>query len=304
MALINEGASFPSHIWAVVRFLLSVGGQYTAERARAILCPPALLSEEAKTKDATFSQAVRTLQDLALVVADGDDLILAPAARGMSPGDVVGFSDLLRRAVLDSDRNMGLDESDDHAGSKDAGPKDLVRALAWFLTCDPFVPLGLGEVTQLQKGAFADHLGNPIVNDVRWDRFVYWAPALGFAARPLLDNERPGQRLVADCTAAVRRTVLAAWEKGQRVDAADAVDRLIEELPVLPGGRYSRSLGLRASAGKVASSLSFALLCGDQDWISLGRRSDAARDVFVADPDSASGTRRVSEVTITGSLDD
>jgi hypothetical protein len=299
MTLINEPASFPSPMWAVVRFLLSTGGQYPTERARALLSPPSLLPEEVRAKDETFSQAVRTLQDLALVTAEGDHLSLAPAVRDLSPGDLAGFSDLLRRAVLDPDRNAGLSENDDQAG-----PKDLIRALAWFLTCDPFTPLGLGEATQLQKGAFASHLGNPIVNDVRWNRFVYWAPALGFASRPLLDNERPGQRLVPDCTAAVRRTVLAAWQKGQRVDAADAVDRIIEELPVLPGGRYSRSLGLRASSTEVASSLSFALLCGDEDWISLGRRSDAAREVFVADPDSASGTRRVSEVTITGGLND
>jgi hypothetical protein len=308
MTLINEGASFPSYIWAVVRFLLSADGQYPVERARTLLCPTALLPEETRAKDGTFSQAVRTLQDLGLVTVNGDDLSLAPAARGLSPGDLAGFSDLLRLAVLDPDRNASLAEKDDQAGSKDTGPKDLVRALAWFLTLDAFTPLGLDEVTQLQESAFPSRLGNPIVNNVRWNRFAYWAPALGFATAPLLEKERQGQRpvqkLVPDCTEAVRRTVLAAWQKGERIDAADAVDHIIEELPVLPGGRYSRLLGLPASRTNVASSLSFALLCGDQDWISLGRRSDAARDVFVTDPDAASGTRRISEITITGTLDD
>jgi hypothetical protein len=231
-------------------------------------------------------------------LADGDQLSLAPAVRKLPLADLGGFTGLLCQAVLDPDRNAGLSESDDQAG-----PKDLVRALAWFLTCDPFTPLGLGEVTQQQRGAFPSHLGNPIVNDVRWNRFVYWAPALGFASRPLLDNER--SKLVPDCTAAVRRTILAVWKKGQRIDAADAVDRITAELPVLPGGRYSRSLRLPALSASVAASLSFALLCGhDQDWISLGRRSDAPRDVFLADPDSASGTRRISEITITGSPDE
>jgi hypothetical protein len=301
MTMLNDPASLPSPMWAVARFLLTADGQCPAERARALLSPPSLLpDDERRAKDQTFNWAVRTLQDLGLVTLDDDLLSLAPVARGLFPGDLAGFSDLLRGAVLDPDRNADLSENDDQTG-----PKDLVRALAWFLTCGAFTPLGLGEVTQLQKGAFASGFPNPIVNDFRWNRFVYWAPALGFASRPPLDNERPGQRLVPDCTAAVRRTVLAAWGKGQRVDAADAVDRIIEELPVLPGGRYSRSLGLRRSSTDVASSLSFALLCGhDQDWISLGRRSDAARDVLLADPDTASGTRRVSEITIHGGLND
>ncbi len=301
MTLINEPASFPAPMWAVARFLLSVGGQYQAEHARAMLSPPSLLpDEEARAKDETFSQAVKSLQDLGLVLADGDELSLAPTVRKLSLTDIGGFTDLLSRAALDPDRNAGLSESDDQAG-----PKDLVRALSWFLTCDPFTPLDLQEVTQLQKGAFASHLGNPIVNDVRWNRFVYWAPALGFASPPLLDNERQGQQLVPDCTTAVRRTVLATWEQGQRLDAADAVDHIITELPVLPGGRYSQSLGLRSSSTEVAASLSFALLCGhDQGWISLGRRSDASRDVFLTDPDNANRTRRISEVTITGSINE
>ena len=68
-----------------------------------------------------------------------------------------------------------------------------------------------------------------------------------------------------------------------------------------PGGGYSRSLGLQAPA-HVSPSLSFALLCGhDQGWIRLEHRSDAARDILLSDPDTATGTRRVSDVTITGS---
>ena len=186
-------------------------------------------------------------------------------------------------------QNAGLDGSGDQTRTKDAGAKDLVRALAWFLTLDAFTPLGLDDVTQLQESAFPAQLGNPIVNDVRWNLFVYWAPALGFAAQSLLDKDL-GQRLVPDCTVAVRRTVLAIWPKGERIDAADAIDRIIEELPVLPGGRYSRMLGLPAPATDVASSLSSALLRGDHEWISLEQRSDAARDVFLTDPDAASGT--------------
>jgi len=299
MAVINEGASFPSYVWAVARFLLSTGGQYPADRARELLCPATLLPGDTTT----FSHATGTLKVLALVTDDGGQLSLSPAARGLSLDDVAGFSDLMRRAVLDQAQNVGLDGSDDQTATKDAGAKDLVRALAWFLTRDAFTPLGLNDVNQLQENDFPARLGKAIVNDVRWNRFVYWAPALGFATQSLLDKDL-GQRLVPDCTVAVRRTVLAVWPKGERIDAADAIDRITEELPVLPGGRYSRMLGLPAPATDVPSSLSSALLRGDHEWISLEQRSDAARDVFLTDPDAASGRRRVSEIIVTGSLND
>lgn len=300
MTLINEPASFPAQMWAVARFLLSVGGECPAARAQAMMSPPSLLSDEgARARDETFSQAVDSLQDLGLLLVNGDHLTAPPPVMKLSPADLGGFTGLLARAVLDPERNAGLAENDDQTGSK-----DLVRALAWFLTRDPFTSLDLQAVTQLQTGAFPSHLGNPIVNDVRWNRFVYWAPALGFASQPLLDNDRQGQQLMPDCTAAIRRTILTTWEKGQRIAAADAVDRIIDELPVLPGGRYSRALGL-PSPTEVADSLSFALLCGhDQDWISLERHADASRDVLLADPDNANRTRRISEITITGSINE
>ena len=299
MALINVGASLPSYVWAVARFLLSVGGQYPADGARELLCPATLRPGDT----ATFNDAIGTLKDLALITDEGGELRLSPAAQGLSPDDVAGFCDLLRRAVLGQAQNTGLDGSGDQTRTKDAGAKDLVRALAWFLTLDAFTPLGLDDVVQLQESAFPARLGNPIVNDVRWGFFLYWAPALGFAAQSMLDKDL-GRRLVPDCTVAVRRTVLSVWPKGERIDAAYEIDRITDELPVLPSGRYSRMLGLPAPATDVASSLSSALLRGDHEWISLEQQSDAARDVFLTDPDAASGRRRVSEIIITGSLDD
>lgn len=182
MTLINQGASLPAPMWAVVRFLLSVGGEYPTERAQALLCPPSLLpDEEARAKDDTFRYAIKSLQELGLVSTGEAQLSLAPVVRKLSPADLGSFSDLLCRAVLDPDRNVSLSKTADHTG-----PKNLVRALAWFLTCDPFTPLGLGEVTQLQIDAFPSLQKDPIVNNVRWDRFIYWAPALGFASPSLL----------------------------------------------------------------------------------------------------------------------
>ena len=128
---------------------------------------------------------------------------------------------------------------------------------------------------------------------------MYWAPALGFAARSLL-NEGLSTRLVPDCTVAVRETVLSLWDKGQSVSPSEAVNRIVEALPVLPGGAYSRSLGLTVPDGAVSPSLSNALLTGDEvGWITLDQQSDAGDVIFLTD---AEGTRTgVSNLTINGS---
>ena len=81
MTLINQGASLPAPMWAVVRFLLSVGGEYPTERAQALLCPPSLLpDEEARAKDDTFRYAIKSLQELGLVSAGGGSV--EPGAGG------------------------------------------------------------------------------------------------------------------------------------------------------------------------------------------------------------------------------
>ena len=296
MTLINDPASLPAPMWAVVRFLISAHGQHPADSAQAMLCPPSLLPEASRSKDETFNRAVRSLRELGLVTADDGQLSLSPAGRRLAADDIDGFCAALRAAVLDPGRNEGLGESDDQTG-----PKDLVRALAWFLSCDPFTSLNWNDVVQLQEGAFASQVGKPIVNDFRWNRFAYWAPALGLASEPVLEDDRPGQPLLPDCTLAVRQTVQSAWVKDQRVDAAEAAERIVADLPVLPGGRYSQSLGLRP-VPNVSASLSYALLCGhDEGWIRLEHRSDAAREILLADPDAVAGTRRVSDIAITGS---
>lgn len=289
MTLINQGASFPSYVWAVVRLLLAFGGKMDEQAATLLLTPPTLPAGET----AEYNDAVKTLAGLGVVTATGGTVVLTSAAQSLSADDVAGFNGLLRRSALDPARNVGLAESDDLDG-----PKDLVRALAWFLTQDPDTPLDLHAASQLQEGAFHSHLPPPVANDVRWGRFVYWASALGFAAQPLLDEGGP-VRLVPDCTVAVRETVLGLWKKGQSVSPREAVDRIIAELPVLPGGAYSRSLGLAAPEDKVSPSLSNALLTGEKvGWITLERRADAGNVIFLAD---AGDTRvGVSNFTING----
>jgi hypothetical protein len=290
MALINVGASLPSYTWAVTRLLIAAEGSLDAESARLMLTPPALL----RTGDNDeYDAAIKTLADLGIVQKTGGDIALGGEARALLLDHVVGFNSLLRRAVLAPAGNIGIADSSDLEG-----PKDLVRALAWFLTRDPATSLDFDMVVNLQDGAFPSHLPPPFVNDVRWGYFVYWAPALGFAARSLLD-EGGRVKLVPDCTVAVRETMLSLWSSGQSVRPSEAIDRILVELPVLPGGAYSRSLGLEVPEGGMSPALSNALLTGAEvGWITLERDSDASDVIFLAD---AGGSIGVSNITINGS---
>ncbi len=296
MAMINVDASLPAPMWAVVR-LLAVARGMSRSQARALLCPPCMLPDKAASP---FDVAVTTLTDLGLVAADGDDLRLTGAASGLPASDLDAYTDVVRAAVLASERNTDLGTS-----NSQSGPRDLVRALAWFLTLDPLdAPLDWEEVAQQQDRAFPADVGKPIINDVRWGLFTYWAPALGFAAAPLLPSEDRKSRLIPDCTEAVRRTVLRRWRTGKRLDAVAAISQIVEDLPVLPGGRYSQQLGLAAPPDIVPASLSFALLRGqEQGWLELDHRSDATRQVMIIDPDTTRGAIRKSDLVVRGDLD-
>jgi hypothetical protein len=289
MPLLNDPASVPSSMWVVVRYLASEKEPVGRDGARALLSPESLFNGKA---DNTFDWAVNTLAGLGLVVADRDTISLSAPLADLDLNDQERFHAVMRAAVLAPDRNTGL------ASESQEGPRDLNRALAWFLTLDPLAPgLGWDEAALRQDGVFAEQIGKPIVNDTRWSRFVHWAPALGFAAADLLAEGR-GTKLVPDCTDAVRQEASVSWPHDERGDAAKFVEVILERLPVLPGGRYSHQLGLPA-ADDIAPSLSFALLRGDHDgWLKLDYRSDAANPIHLVDPVALGGRRRVSEITI------
>ena len=291
MTLINVEASIPSYMWAVARLLLACGGAVDEATAKLLLTPPSLPAGDNNTE---YNAAIKTLAELGLVTVAAGTVELTPPVRALSIDDVAGFNAQLRAAALDPVRNEGLVTSPDLGG-----PKDLVRALSWFLQQDVNTPLGWTEVEQLQVDAFPPPLPLPFAdNSSRWNRFIYWGPALGLAAPPLRP-EGTAARLVPDCTIAVRETMLSLWKEGHSMRPSEAIAGVLAELPVLPGGRYSRSLGLAAPQDVIPASLSNALLSGHEaGWITLDQKSDAADVIFLLDAD---GTRvPVSNVVING----
>ncbi|WP_194892374.1 protein DpdG [Catenulispora pinisilvae] len=295
MALINTPASLPAPMWAVVRHLAAVKKPVAVNTARSVLSPSSLHKDD--KADPTFDNAVRTLTEYGAVAEANDRLALSDDWTDLTGGDPGEFADRMRHAIFAPERNDRLAETDGQEG-----PRDLTRALCWFLSLDPMAPpLSFEDVEQQQRGALPAKVGLPIRNDTRWGRFIYWGPVLGLAANSLFPGEGRSQRLAVDCTAAVRRIISGTWKPGQTIDAADAVAALRKALPVLPGGAYSIALGLPTSAESVGAALSYALLCGhDQGWIRLERKADAPRAVQVIDPGLTSGARRVTHVTVLG----
>jgi hypothetical protein len=295
MVLINAPASFPAFMWAVVRFLAASGRPVATEEARPLLCPPSLLGS---TSDTTFDEAVATLSELRLVEAGSNVVKLGQPLSGLTPDDVDVFLMAIRKAALDTETNTDIATNDAQTGSR-----DLVRALAWFLTLDPLGPaVGWDEVSQRQREALPPAAGPALVNEARWNRFTYWAPAIGLAAADLVPH---GQRtkLVPDCSTAVRQCLQARFADRRPHDIGEVIDAVREALPVLPGGQFSRDLGL-PTTDVLDPSLSFALLRGhDAAWWRLEHGADSPRTVLLTDQDRAGGVRRVSEITVWGRAD-
>lgn len=290
MTLLNEPASFPTAMWVVARYLATATSRRRSrDDLRAVLTPPNLLQADG---DKTLDYAVRTLQDLAVIAVDGEDVCLRADGHALSHRDYPGFIDLVRTRVLEAHRNEGIAEPGDQ------GSKDLVRALACFLTLDAFGAYDEDALEDLLRKALPAHIGDPNFNDVRRNRFGYWSKALGFAAGPLLQTPNK-LTLQPDCTVAVRGAARALWPHGARLPARDVITSLLDALPVLPGGRYSSALGLTTAAPDVSSTLSFALFCGEeQGWLKFDSRSDADDEVLLVDPDRASGTQRITHLVM------
>jgi len=291
MALLNVDASLPSQLWAVVRYLAFAKKPVQYEQAKALLNPPCL-DDDGKA----FEWAVSDLKMLGMVTqADSAQLSLDGAARQLDGEDFGAFAAVLRTRVLAPDLNAAVGDN-----ASQVGPRDLSRALAWFLSLDPMTSsLNWNDAERLQERALRPEVGKAFVNNSRWPRFVAWAPALGLAAADLLVNDR----IVPDCTAAVKQVMQDTWRPRHVVDAVDALQTLRASLPVLPGSAFSAAVGIPHPGDTVAGrAVSFALLRGeDEGWLRLERPgADARRFLSIhelgrPDPDRACGAIAILE---------
>lgn len=289
MSLLNVENPLPQYVIVMVRYLAHVGKPVSSDLAKAVLCPPTLGDQKA------YESSLSTLKSLGLVREEESDHLSLTVTTSGDPASII---DVLRTAMLAEEHNTGVGESESQSG-----PRDLIRALCWFLTLDPITDvLNLSEAQLRQRNAIHAHLGDPIVNDTRWNRFRSWSSALGFCTPALTaDPEKSGgARLMPDCTDAVRRTVQSRWATGRSLEPHVALQELREALPVLPGGRYSTTVGLESPGPNHAGpALSFALLRGhDEKWLRLDQDDDARHLLHLDDPDQPDFPRTFSSITV------
>lgn len=292
-ALINVEGALPRPLWALTRYLLGVSGKrQKTERVQAILSPPSLFDSGADTEK-TFERTVRIAKELGLLDEDDGYLALTATVSGLAADNVEAFYDVLRQAILHRVpvEVLGTDTSNTDG-------KDLLRALCFFMTLATDKTVDINTFSKAQAGVVSDEFRNPFQNTARWAFFPEWAQALGFAAAPLIYEGR-ATTLVPDCRNAVRRAALRKWPVGAALSPHELITGLLEELPVLPGGAYSRVLGFDAPEDGASQALSAALLAGHDDgWLLLVSRSDAPNVIQLWDPDAGSGSRPVSAAEI------
>ncbi|NGY60389.1 hypothetical protein G7043_15780 [Lentzea sp. NEAU-D13] len=285
MAFLNVDRALPPQLWALVR-LLSVRQPLTDSQARAFMSPDSLSA--GMKSDPPFQPTVRTLLELGLVAQDESGRL---TLRYSMPS-LADFQHRLREALFFPERNTDL-ESDPITGNR-----DMTIVLSYFLSFDPLdSPVSRTQVDERSARSFSVEGKNPTPSNVRWPRFVHWAPMLGLGAAPLMPTSDSGV-LSPDCTKAVRQVLAASRLVGKTVSAVDVVRTIREAIPVLPGGAYSIRLGIPDPGEQaVGPALSFALLRGRHEgWLRFERFADSASSVTVADRDEPN--RRVSDIVV------
>ncbi|MER5418958.1 protein DpdG [Streptosporangium roseum] len=297
MSLINQD-SWPAPMWAAIRLLAFKSHPIDFEEARGLLSPPSLGTGAADM----FETAVSTLESLGLVAhLETGKLARSGPAVHLNGRNYTAFISVLRQVVMDPRLNTELGTSDSQTG-----PRDLCRALCWFLTKDPLgQPLNWEATEQSQINALNKAAGPAIINNTRWPRFVEWTIALGFGATAL-PIQGTASHLVPDCTRAIRQTVRDLWNPEEMVSAVEFLARLREALPVIPGGAYSMEVGLPSPGETVAGpAVSFAILRGmDEGWLTLKRDADARYFISLHDHDAPTSPHAYSTVTIHKDDDD
>jgi hypothetical protein len=288
VALLDPPGILPTAMWAVSRALLTEAKPIHNDVLRATVSPEAL------RKTDTFDFAIQGLRELRLIQIQEDSVALTDDVRKAKPSGFASFAGILRDAAFAEDGNRDI-----AANREQRGPRDLTRALCWFLSQDPLAgPLTWAEVQQRQANALPDSAGPAVINDTRWNMLTHWAPALGLAESPLTRTTG----LVPDVTRAVRASIRDLGN-GTTTTAAAFVGRVKARLPVLVDGRWATELGITTTDTLDASTSHALLRLHDEGWLRLDREADAASVTVLQDPDGVDGHRVVSHITYLGNPD-
>ena len=112
--------------------------------------------------------------------------------------------------------------------------RSFPRALAWFLTKDPSIPLEWGRNYRedVSKDCGEDVGSYELTNEARWGQFVYWARYLGFAWR----LQAGWNVVIPDPTEVLARYLPTTAIAEGKASVSDVMSELSASLPVFEGG--------------------------------------------------------------------
>lgn len=238
------------------------GGRLSEESLAAMVVPPGL--SKGTIGEKYFGDTLRELASIGVVrVADGQVALPNDDPR---PRGSRAMRDLVRSNAMRSEANTDLWEKDELGSLVLLGARDLVRALAWFLSLDVLAgpysyDKGASPISSLQE----QHTGERLIfNKDRWHPFVRWGRYLGFTRELSLysGTGRSEPTLLPDPTEAVRTALPRCVPVGEWVPVSAAIAALAQALPVMDRGKYRRSIheqGAPESATDCSPSLTLAL---------------------------------------------
>lgn len=244
------------------------GGRLTEESLAASVVPKGLGRNVARDEpfigEIYFAKTLHELASIGVVqVEDGQVSLQREADDARAAG---AMADLVREAAMRSERETDLWAKDDQGALMLLGARDLVRALAWFMTLNvlhgPFTfTKGVNPIAQLQEDQTGERL---IFNEDRWRPFVRWGRYLGFLRDISLysGSGRPESGVVPDPTDAVAAVLPRCVSGAEPVALSAVLPALASALPVLDGGIYRTAVhdrGVPSSEADVSPTLTFAL---------------------------------------------
>jgi hypothetical protein len=235
------------------------GGRLSQETLQAWLLPKGIESPGGLK---IFRDTLRELITIGALEEDDGTISLptdVPGARTPS-----AMREIVRVKAMRAELDNDLWEKDAENRLILIGARDLVRAVAWFLSLSVVSgPYHFERTTPALSELQEQHTGErPIYNTERWPPFERWTRYLGFSTVfPLELRNRWAEPLLPDPTQAIRSRVASLLNHDRWTPIGEVMAALADYLPVLDGGAFRRAIhnkGAPETEGGCSSSLSLA----------------------------------------------
>ena len=262
------------------------GGRLARDTLQAWLMPKGIESPGGLK---VFNDTLRELVMIgALEETDGSVALPDDVGGARSPG---GMREIIRTKAMLAERDSDLWAKDDKNSLVLLGARDIVRAVAWFLSLSVVDgPYDFERTSPAVSELQEQHTGGerPIFNLERWRPFVRWTRYLGFSTDLAMNLRGQWQvALMPDPTIAILRCLKAVVDRDEWTPIGQVIAALAEDLPVLDGGHYRRAIhdkGAPAIDAGCSPSLSLAFKRLEANGtIELSRGGGDATTVTFAD---------------------